>query len=206
LDEPLGALDLKLRKEMQLELKEIQERVGITFVYVTHDQEEAITMSDRIAVMDLGKILQIGDPEEIYERPANLFVAGFIGETNLISGKVRKMGESYGLEISDGQTLAAGWVEENVSIGEASVISVRPEKLQIYPSEKSHEFGNLSKITGIIEQVVYIGTDTRYLVRLTEKTIIQVRQQNMMRGGTRLKAGERVNLFWDSENARILKR
>lgn len=206
LDEPLGALDLKLRKEMQLELKEIQERVGITFVYVTHDQEEAITMSDRIAVMHEGKILQIGSPEEIYERPANHFVADFIGETNFIPGTVRKKGTDFQLEVSDGQVLSAGWVEDNVSIGEASVISVRPEKINLYSADKSPEFDNLSKISGIIEQAIYIGTDTRYLVRLTEETTIQVRQQNMMRGGTHLKKGVRVNLFWDSENARILKR
>ncbi len=206
LDEPLGALDLKLRKEMQLELKEIQMRVGITFIYVTHDQEEAITMSDRIAIMDKGKVLQLDTPEGIYEHPANLFVADFIGETNFIPGKVRKMGDEFGLEISDGQTLAAGWAEEGVSIGEASLISVRPEKLQIYPSDQSPEMSKLSKISGTIEQAVYIGTDTRYIVRLTKDTTVQVRQQNMVRGGTHLKKGMKVNLFWDSENARILKR
>jgi len=206
LDEPLGALDLKLRKEMQLELKAIQERVGITFVYVTHDQEEAITMSDRIAIINKGKVLQLGSPEEIYEEPANHFVADFIGETNFIPGKVRQMGSTYGIEISDGQVLAAGWVEEGVSIGETSLISVRPEKLRIYPSEQSPEYTNLSKISGTIEHSVYIGTDTRYVVRLTEETVVQVRQQNMVSGGTHLEKGMSVNLFWDSENARILKR
>lgn len=206
LDEPLGALDLKLRKDMQLELKAIQERVGITFIYVTHDQEEAITMSDRIAVMSEGKVLQIGTPEDIYEHPRNLFVADFIGESNFIPGTVKKFGEKFGLEISDGRTLAAGWVEPDVEIGEAAVISVRPEKLHIYPEEGSPEMEAMSKTTGVIEQSVYIGTDTRYAVRLTEKNIVQVRQQNMVRGGTHLKAGVKVNLFWDSENARILKR
>lgn len=207
LDEPLGALDLKLRKEMQLELKAIQERVGITFIYVTHDQEEAITMSDRIAVMNQGKVLQLGSPEEIYEKPANHFVADFIGETNFIPGKVRQLQSGkYGLEISDGQILSAGWAEEGVSIGEASLISVRPEKLRIYPAEQSPEFVNLSKISGVIEQSVYIGTDTRYIVRLTEETSVQVRQQNMISGGSHLQVGTPVNLFWDSENARILKK
>lgn len=206
LDEPLGALDMKLRKEMQFELKAIQERVGITFVYVTHDQEEAITMSDRIAIMNEGKVLQIDTPEEIYERPANHFVADFIGETNFIPGKVQRTENGFGLKISDGQIFAAGWAEEGVSIGEASLISVRPEKLRIYPTDQSPGFDHLSKITGVIEKSVYIGTDTRYVVRLTKDTIVQVRQQNMVSGGTHLKEGMSVNLFWDSENARILKR
>ena len=206
LDEPLGALDLKLRKDMQLELKAIQQRVGITFVYVTHDQEEAITMSDRIAVMNDGKVLQLGTPEEIYEHPANLFVADFIGESNFIPGIVRRMDNSFGLEISDGQTLTAGWAEETVAIGETAVISVRPEKLYIYPEDQSPAMESLSEISGRIEKTVYIGTDTRYIVRLTEETTVQVRQQNMIRGGTHLKEGVKVNLFWNSENARILKR
>lgn len=206
LDEPLGALDLKLRKDMQLELKAIQERVGITFVYVTHDQEEAITMSDRIAVMNFGKVLQIGTPEEIYEYPQNLFVADFIGESNFIPGTVKRMGDEFGLEISDGRILAAGWAEPSIDIGEAGVISVRPEKLHIYPVEGSPEMSSMSRISGVLEQSVYIGTDTRYAVRLTEENVLQVRQQNMVRGGTRLKKGMRVNLFWNSENARILKR
>ena len=206
LDEPLGALDLKLRKDMQLELKAIQERVGITFVYVTHDQEEAITMSDRIAVMNQGKVLQIGTPEEIYEHPASLFVADFIGESNFIPGTVRKLGDSLGLEISDGRTLKAVWAEPTIDIGEAAVISVRPEKLHIYPADANIQMANMSYISGVIEQTVYIGTDTRYAVRLTEENVLQVRQQNMVRGGTHLKKGVKVNLFWDSENARILKR
>lgn len=206
LDEPLGALDLKLRKDMQLELKAIQERVGITFVYVTHDQEEAITMSDRIAVMDKGKVLQIGSPEEIYEHPHSLFVADFIGESNFIPGTVAKLGEGLGLKLIDGRSLKAAWAEPNVSIGEAAVISVRPEKLYIYPEDNKIQMEQMSHISGVIEQTVYIGTDTRYSVRLTEETTVQVRQQNMVRGGTHLKSGVKVNLFWDSENARILKR
>ncbi len=206
LDEPLGALDLKLRKDMQLELKAIQERVGITFVYVTHDQEEAITMSDRIAVMSDGKVLQIGSPEEIYEHPQSLFVADFIGESNFIPGTVTKHGEGLGIELSDGRLMEAAWAEPSVEIGEAAVISVRPEKVHIYPVDAAVQMDHMSQLSGVIEQTVYIGTDTRYAVRLTEDTIVQVRQQNMLRGGTHLKEGVKVNLFWNSENARILKR
>ena len=206
LDEPLGALDLKLRKDMQLELKAIQERVGITFVYVTHDQEEAITMSDRIAVMDHGRVLQLGTPEEIYERPANLFVADFIGESNFIPGKVRRMDDAFALEISDGRVLAAGWAEPTIKIGEAAVISVRPEKLHLSPANQAVAMESMSQISGVIEQSIYIGTDTRYIVRLTEDTTVQVRQQNTLSGGGRLTVGTKVSLFWDSESARILKR
>ena len=206
LDEPLGALDLKLRKDMQLELKAIQERVGITFVYVTHDQEEAITMSDRIAVMSAGKVLQIGTPEEIYEHPQSIFVADFIGESNFIPGTVTKLGQGLGLKLSDGRLLDAAWAEPNVDLGEAAVISVRPEKVHIYPADADVQMEKMSQISGTIEQTVYIGTDTRYAVRLNEETTVQVRQQNMLRGGTHLNEGVKVNLFWNSENARILKR
>ncbi len=206
LDEPLGALDLKLRKDMQLELKAIQERVGITFVYVTHDQEEAITMSDRIAVMSAGKVLQIGTPEEIYEYPQSLFVADFIGESNFIPGKVTKLGDGLGLKLIDGRSLKAAWAEPEIKIGESAVISVRPEKVHIYPAEADVQMENMSQLSGTIEQAVYIGTDTRYTVRLNEETVVQVRQQNMLRGGTHLGEGVKVNLFWNSEYARILKR
>lgn len=206
LDEPLGALDLKLRKDMQLELKAIQERVGITFVYVTHDQEEAITMSDRIAVISAGKVLQVGTPEDIYEHPQNWFVADFIGETSFIPGMVTKHGSGLGLKLSDGRLLDAAWAEPDVEIGEPAVISVRPEKVHIYPADTDVKMENMSHISGVIVQTVYIGTDTRYSVRLNEETIVQVREQNMLRGGTNLKKGMSVDLFWNSENARILKR
>ena len=206
LDEPLGALDLKLRKDMQLELKSIQERVGITFIYVTHDQEEAITMSDRIAVMSEGKVLQIGTPEEIYEHPQSWFVADFIGESNFIPGRVTRAGANLGLKLSDGRLLEAAWAEPNIQIGEPAVISVRPEKVHIYPAEADVRMENMSQISGVIEQTVYIGTDTRYTVRLNEETVVQVREQNVLRGGTNLKEGMTVDLFWNSGSARILKR
>ena len=131
LDEPLGALDLKLRKQLQVELKRIQRDVGITFVYVTHDQEEASTMSDRIAVMNRGVVEQVDSPEEIYERPRTTFVAGFIGVSNLMPGKVVSSATgSAELQLDAGPTVRAGAAE--VEVGERAHAVVRPEKLQLY--------------------------------------------------------------------------
>ena len=129
LDEPLGALDLKLRKGLQVELKKIQREVGITFVYVTHDQEEALTMSDRIAVMNRGRIEQIGGPEEVYDRPTTTFVAGFIGVSNLMPGIVRKSGQQGEVELDSGVKVAAD--VDGFSLGERCHAVVRPEKLAI---------------------------------------------------------------------------
>jgi spermidine/putrescine transport system ATP-binding protein len=162
LDEPLGALDLKLRKEMQLELKSLQREVGITFVFVTHDQEEALTMSDRIAVMSHGKVMQVGAPVEIYERPNNKFVADFIGDSNFLEGEIRSCGggkagvfvSSLGLEI-------AGMSQKDFSIGEKVVISVRPEKIRL--SEQPALSQNSLEVQ--VVSSAYIGSDTRLEVK-----------------------------------------
>jgi spermidine/putrescine transport system ATP-binding protein len=157
LDEPLGALDLKLRKEMQLELKALQQKLGITFIYVTHDQEEALTMSDRIAVMSFGKVLQMGTPVEIYERPNCKFVADFIGTSNFMEGTVKSMEKgvasvyipSLGAEIK-------GIVSGEVSVGETVAVSVRPEKIRL--ADKA--VLNQNCFEGTIDLVTYIGSDT----------------------------------------------
>jgi len=206
LDEPLGALDLKLRKAMQLELKAIQEQVGITFIYVTHDQEEAITMSNRIAVMNQGRVLQIGEPEEIYEKPSNIFVADFIGETNFIEGIAKRDGNSCVVETSDERILKAGWFEEQIQSGDKAVVSVRPEKIHVVHIDEEPDSEKWCKVGGTIEQVIYIGTDTRYVVRMNEQTKIKIRQQNIVSGGSHLEKGLEVVVYWDSNNARILKR
>ena len=155
LDEPLGALDLKLREEMQLELKAIQQEVGITFIYVTHDQDEALTMSDRLAVFNRGRIEQVGTPAEVYERPATAFVAGFVGTSNLLSGSVAER-----------------------IVGQAGTFTVRPEKIRLAePEDPVAE--DESTALGRIKNVVYLGPDTRYIVALDAGSDLVVVQQNL---------------------------
>ena len=175
LDEPLGALDLKLRKEMQLELKTLQREVGITFVYVTHDQEEALTMSDRIAVMSGGVALQVGGPGEIYERPNCKFVADFIGETNFLEGTVCGVNNGTAeVELAPGVRVRADLTPDQlVRDGQKVTVAVRPEKLHL---SDGHPGAN--PITGRVEEVVYIGTDTQYGVRLDGGQKVRVRAQN----------------------------
>jgi len=202
LDEPLGSLDLKLRKEMQLELKDLQHRVGITFVYVTHDQEEALTMSDRIAVMDQGRALQVGTPVEIYERPVSRFVADFIGETNFLEGVVLKRDETYVVvELAGMAPVLAPSVEE-LAPGKRVTVAVRPEKITIQKEERRTE-NNCCQ--GTIETVVYIGTDTNYVVSLDSGITMRVREQNIapsLRKG--LDEGATAFLFWQPESSSLL--
>ncbi|HJS20844.1 MAG TPA: ABC transporter ATP-binding protein [Anaerolineales bacterium] len=174
LDEPLGALDLKLRKEMQLELKTLQREVGITFIYVTHDQEEALTMSDRIAVMSRGVALQIGKPDEIYERPANKFVADFIGETNFLDGIV--MGQNGSVVEIDLMGTGRVHVESSRTFtnGQPVSVAVRPEKLRL-----NFNLVDGNNIDGRVEDVIYIGTDTHYGVRFPGGQKVRVREQNL---------------------------
>jgi spermidine/putrescine transport system ATP-binding protein len=177
LDEPLGALDLKLRKEMQLELKTLQREVGITFIYVTHDQEEALTMSDRIAVMSKGNVLQIGAPQEIYERPASKYVADFIGETNFIDGVVKgQNGSLVEVELAGAGVVC---VESNHTFpnGQQVSVAVRPEKLRL-----NTEIPNGNNLKGHVEDVIYIGTDTHYGIRFAGGQKVRVREQNILYG------------------------
>ncbi len=205
LDEPLGALDLKLRKEMQLELKDLQHRVGITFIYVTHDQEEALTMSDRIAVMHQGSVLQIGTPTEIYERPNSRFVADFIGETNFLDGQV------LGQENGHITVMIRPDLKIRVAASEAGVantpvtVAIRPEKIRLLYEPLPHVENCL---VGFVQEVVYIGTDTHFQVSLGEGLIIRVRQQNRVSTTDRRayfgERGDKVYLAWSPESALLL--
>lgn len=200
LDEPLGALDLKLRKAMQLELKKIQKQVGITFVYVTHDQEEALTMSDRIAVMNEGNLLQVDSPEIIYEHPKNQFVANFIGETNFINATVDSISQdSLFLKVKNTFTVPASRVED-VQKGDKVLLAVRPEKLSL--SEKSQDGAS---IPGKIAETIYIGTDLRYEVQISEDLTLTVREQNS-RGeqSKRYQPGEDIFVCWNKDQASVL--
>jgi spermidine/putrescine transport system ATP-binding protein len=191
LDEPLGALDLKLRKEMQLELKRIQADVGITFVHVTHDQEEAMTMADRIVIMNGGRIEQLGAPSDLYERPRTEFVAGFLGVSNLLEGTV--VGEE-GIKLSDGTDVR---VPRETLAGRTGAvqIGVRPEKLRI-----GGEAGN--SLSGTVTESAYIGVSTQYIVE-TPAGPVTVYVQNDRPGG-QVATGERLTLSWSPESTFVV--
>jgi spermidine/putrescine transport system ATP-binding protein len=190
LDEPLGALDLKLRKEMQLELKRIQNEVGITFVHVTHDQEEAMTMADRIVIMNSGQIEQLGTPTELYESPRTAFVAGFLGVSNLLDGEV--VGEGT-VKLSDG-TIVRVPREALTRVG-AVQIGVRPEKLRIGGGEEN-------SLSGTITESVYIGVSTQYILD-TPAGPMAVYVQND-RPGSQVATGERLTLSWSPESTFVV--
>ncbi|HEY3232564.1 MAG TPA: ABC transporter ATP-binding protein [Roseiflexaceae bacterium] len=205
LDEPLGALDLKLRKEMQLELKGLQERVGITFIYVTHDQEEALTMSDRIAVMSGGKVLQIGSPTEIYERPTCRFVADFIGESNFVTGRVSHSDATQAVVTTPDGLLLRGQCVALLREGAEAMISIRPEKAHLTSQEPIAGTPNVFPVT--VERVSYIGSDTRILVRLGQERSFSVWEQNTRSTVDRdayWQQGEQGYLSWPVENALVL--
>ena len=197
LDEPLGALDLKLRRQMQVELKEIQREVGITFLYVTHDQEEALAMSDRIAVMDGGVVEQCGTPEEVYERPAKPFVAGFIGISNLMEGTV----EAGGVRLANG-SLCAAPVPDGVADGTAVQLSVRPEKIVL-----DGEGDGLVRLPGTIAERVYVGTATQVIVELEGGARIVALEQNTERARSddRWELGDRVTVAWLPGHSLVLR-
>ncbi len=200
LDEPLGALDLKLRKGLQVELKKIQREVGITFVYVTHDQEEALTMSDRIAVMNQGRIEQIGDPEEVYDRPSTTFVAGFIGVSNLMPGTVRKTGERGEVELDTGVQVSTG--VDGFNPGDRCHAVVRPEKLTIGAGGD-----NQPSVEGLVESSLYLGTSTQLIVQLPGDVRMTVlvpntdeAQRQQLPGG-----GAKVQLSWDPGHMHVVR-
>ena len=210
LDEPLGALDLKLRKEMQLELKHLQAHLGITFIYVTHDQEEALTMSDRIAVMQQGVVQQAADPVTIYEHPVNRFVADFIGESNFLAARVA--GTTNGRTEVD--LLHGAW-RLPVSLnghGAASqpalTITVRPEKVLLRPPTEllngAMAGSKLYHAQGVVQEAVYIGTDTRYQVALPTGESLVVRAPNMRQRGQDYKVGDAVQVAVYEEDLRPL--
>ena len=205
LDEPLGALDLKLRKQMQLELKRIQEEVEITFVYVTHDQDEAMTMSNRIAVMRAGKVEQLGNPVDLYEQPKTEFVAGFLGVSNLLEGKVAGRDERFAeIELANGRRVRApanGWATDaQVRVG------VRPEKLRLQSAE-SQPTEATNVLEGSISDASYVGVSTQYVVRLDDGKSIVVYSQNLETSGVaeQLSAGQRVRVSWNPKHTFVIQ-
>jgi spermidine/putrescine transport system ATP-binding protein len=195
LDEPLGALDLQLRKQMQIELKQIQREVGITFVYVTHDQEEALTMSDRIAVMRNGELQQVGSAEDVYERPVNTFVAQFIGISNLLSATA----EAGGVRLADGQLLALP-LPDGVTTGASVQVSVRPEKLSLTGGD-----GRVG-IESTVVETIYLGTATNYVLEAPGgvRLIVIAQNTDVATGADRLAVGERATAWLRPDHARVL--
>ena len=199
LDEPLSALDYKLRKDMQIELKRLQHQTGITFIFVTHDQEEALTMSDRIAVMSRGKILQIGSPRDIYDRPAERFVANFIGETNFLEGElVAARNGIASVKLDAGTTIDAGLPEGVVPVGHVSVV-VRPEHAQLAAA------GGTAALHGKLENIVYFGTDTHFHVKLEGGAGFIIRQQNSHRARESYELGQAVGIVLEEGAAQVLR-
>jgi len=206
LDEPLGALDLKLRKAMQLELKHLNREVGATFVYVTHDQEEALTMSDRIAVMNEGRVLQLGTPEEIYERPRNRFVADFIGQTNFLPVEiVDAPGGTATVRTVDGQVLRAKLAEGGPTFG-AATLAVRPEKVSLEGDLAEAARRDWNRLEGIVAEAVYLGTHTQWVVALPAGDTVVVHRQN--RGvethPEAMRPGAAVAVLFDPTSATLL--
>ena len=198
LDEPLSALDLKLRQAMRVELQQIQQETGITFVFVTHDQEEALTMSDRIAVMSAGKLQQIGTAQDVYEGPRNRFVANFIGETNLLDVEIEEVrnGEAR-CRIGVGAEILCH-VNAPANEGNRGHVSIRPERLSIAAPGEQGDF------TGTVDRIIYLGTDTQCMLLLDDGTEITVRAQNAHKSALDVKPGERAAIQVDEGAARLL--
>ncbi len=201
LDEPLGALDLKLRKGLQIELKQIQREVGITFVYVTHDQEEALTMSDRIAVMNRGRVEQVSNPEEVYERPNTSFVAGFIGVSNLMPATVAREGV---VKLDSGPEVPAS--TGVLGAGEGCAAVVRPEKLRVELSDGGPPANGTPSVDGVVESSVYLGTSTQLVVDVGDGVRMTVlvpnadeSERQRLPGG-----GARVRLSWEPEHMHVV--
>ncbi len=202
LDEPLGALDLKLRQAMQVELKRIQREVGITFVYVTHDQNEALTMSDRIAVMNDGVIEQLASPWEIYEHPASRFVAGFIGTSNLLTGSASRVTDTEAvIEVSLDERIVVPLRAVRARPGDSLEITVRPEKIELTAERPA---GDGCALRGTVTEVVYLGTSTNFAVSTTTGADIVVFQQNSASAGEAVGRGDSVWLSWQPDHSYLI--
>ena len=202
LDEPLGALDLKLRKQMQLELKRIQDEVGITFIFVTHDQEEAMTISDRIAVMNHGRIEQLGRPEEVYERPSTTFVAEFLGASNLLHGKYAGVENGWGVvELDTGKRLLVK-ADPELAVAEQVKVGVRPEKITVHSRAQSSEPG-VNTLEATLTSAVFVGVSYQYFFATKEGGGLSAFDRNAG-GGPVAAQGEAVSLAWRPEHTFVI--
>jgi spermidine/putrescine transport system ATP-binding protein len=200
LDEPLSALDFKLRKEMQSELKRLQSEIGITFVFVTHDQEEALTMSDRVAVMSAGRILQVGTPRDIYQAPVDRFVADFIGVSNMLAGNLERVeGRTTAVRLACGAVVDTVLPVGHCGTG-ATTVMIRPEHASVVALGSAD-----APLSGRLEEIVYIGADTQLHLRLADGTLFIVRRQNRRLDRDAFAVGDRLGIALDSGTARALK-
>ncbi len=202
LDEPLGALDQQLRQEMQLELKTIQEQIGLTFICVTHHQEEALTMSDRVAVMNHGRLLQIGTPREVYESPSSEFVAAFIGVSNRLSGRIEAVTGTLGTVRAQDLPAIQARVPAGVREGAEVTVSLRPERLHLSSDLNLNGFDNT--VPARIHKTIYNGNETQYLLRLTESLVWRARVPNLGGDHKQFQAGEAVFVRWQAGEGVIL--
>ncbi|PLV60027.1 ABC transporter ATP-binding protein [Thermotoga sp. KOL6] len=206
LDEPLSALDAKLRQELLVELDNLHDKVGITFIYVTHDQTEAISVSDRVALMNEGEIVQVGTPYEIYESPANVFAATFIGETNLMKVEVIGSEEEYYIVKSHGVGEFKCYRDKEANKGDKMIITLRPEKIRI--SKKRPQYGDtLNIFHGVVEEEIYMGYQTKYFVRLDEGYILKVYKQHAryILDEPIIKWEDEVFVSWDPDDSFIVE-
>jgi spermidine/putrescine transport system ATP-binding protein len=202
LDEPLGALDLKLRQAMQVELKRIQREVGITFVYVTHDQNEALTMSDRIAVMNDGSIEQLASPREIYEHPSSKFVAGFIGTSNLLTGSASRVsGTEAVIDVNAQERIIVPVRDLHITEGSELELTVRPEKIELTADQPA---GAACALRGTVTEVVYLGTSTNFSVSTTTGADVVVFQQNSASASEIAGRGDSVWLSWQPQHSYLI--
>jgi spermidine/putrescine transport system ATP-binding protein len=203
LDEPLGALDLKLRRAMQLELKELQRRLGMTFLYVTHDQEEALTMSDRVGVMSEGRLIQVGTPEEVYDRPATRYVADFVGEANMLEGRVvERAGGRVTLDLG-GEVVAAG-ADTGVVPGDAVCLILRPERLDIEPWADGDAADGRSALRGTVRELLFVGTHRKFVVDVAERNRVVVSSPNRSAWERDIGVGDGVRVSWAEQDGWVL--
>ena len=202
MDEPLGALDRKLREQMQLEMKRLHEACGMTFIYVTHDQDEALTMSDRIAIIDAGRVQQIGTPQQIYERPLTAFVAQFIGENNMLSGTVQGVnGSTCTVTLDTGQVVKALQVGID-GTGSRTLVCVRPESINIASQKNGHP----NSLSGTVRELIYFGDHTRVCVDVPGHGIVIAKLSHQADNGCkRPQRGSEVKLNWQSQNCIALQ-
>ena len=200
MDEPLGALDKKLREHMQIEIRNLQRELIITSLYVTHDQQEALTMSDRVAVFDQGKIQQVGTPDELYEKPSNPFVADFIGESNFIAGHIIGLEDDSAIMTSEDREIEIPCPRTSGLVMEQKVqLIIRPEKIRfVEPS-----FNPLVRVDGVVEELIYSGEVRRYTIRISHEQTIDLKQQ-IIHGVKAFRKGDRVSVGWSLEDSKIL--